>query len=97
MRLPEGTWINTKRFVNNSIRPVPDTMFSLFGKFSSQSGPDVRDTMIGWSYDNFHMLESIFKVALNQRKTNLRSWLIKMAEPQMPGDELALYILARMY
>ena len=95
--LPKGTWINTKRFVNNSNRPVADTMFSLFGEFSNQAGPEVRDTMIGWSYDNFRLLESVFKVALDQWKTTLRAWLEKMANVHTPGDELALYILARMY
>ena len=96
-RLPEGTWINTKRFVNNSNRPVADAMFSLFGEFSNQVGTEVRDTMIGWSYDNFRLLERVFKVALDQRKTTLREWLVKMADEHTPGDELALYVLARMY
>ena len=96
-RLPEGTWINTKRFVNNSNRPVADTMFSLFGEFSNQDGSEVRDTMIGWSYDNFRLLEQVFKVALDQQKTTLRVWLEKMANKHTPGDELTLYILARMY
>ena len=95
--LPEGTWINTKRFVNNSNRPVADAMFSLFGEFSNQVGTEVRDTMIGWSYDNFRLLERVFKVALDQRKTTLREWLVKMADEHTPGDELALYVLARMY
>ena len=49
-RLPEGTWITTKKFVNKSNRPVPDAMFDLFGEFSSQSGSEVCDTMIGWLY-----------------------------------------------
>ena len=96
-RLPEGTWINTKRFVNNSNRPVADAMFSLFGEFSNQAGTEVRDTMIGWSYDNFRLLERVFKVALDQRKITLRVWLEKMADEHTPGDELALYVLARMY
>ena len=96
-RLPEGTWINTKRFVNNSNRPVADAMFSLFGEFSNQVGTEVRDTMIGWSYDNFRLLERVFKVALDQRKTTLREWLEKMADEHTPGDEPALYVLARMY
>ena len=96
-RLPEGTWINTKRFVNNANRPVADAMFSLFGEFSNQAGPEVRDTMIGWSYDNFRLLEGIFKVALDQRKTTLRAWLDKMADVHTPSDELTLYVLARMY
>ena len=96
-RLPEGTWINTKRFMNNSNRPVADAMFSLFGEFSNQSGSEVRDTMIGWSYDNFRLLEGVFKVALDQRKITLRTWLEKMADVHTPGDELTLYVLSRMY
>ena len=60
-------------------------MFSLFGEFSNQAGPEVRDTMIGWSYDNFRLLERIFKVALDQRKTTLRAWLEKMANAHTPG------------
>ena len=96
-RLPEGTWIKTKRFVNNSNRPVAEAMFALFGEFSNQAGSEVRDTMIGWSYDNFRLLEGVFKVALDQRKTTLRIWLEKMADVHTPGDELTLYILARMY
>ena len=96
-RLPEGTWISTKKFVNSSNRPVPDTMFSLFGEFSNRPGLEVRHIMIGWSYHNFRMLESMFKVALTQQKTNWRTWLNKMADTDAPGDELAMYILARMY
>ena len=96
-RLPEGTWINTKRFVNNLKRPVADAMFSLFGEFSNQAGTEVRDTMIGWSYDNFRLLERVFKVALDQRNITLRVWLDKMADKHTPGDELTLYVLARMY
>ena len=95
--LPEGTWINTKRFVNSSNKPVADAMFALFGEFSNQDGPEVRDTMIGWSYDNFRLLEGVFKVALAQRNTTLRNWLEMMADVHTPGDELTLYVLARMY
>ena len=96
-RLPEGTWITTKRFVNKSNRPVPNAMFDLFGEFSNQSGSEVHDTMIGWSYDNFRMLDSVFTVALRHRNTTLWAWLNNMADEHTPGDELTLYILARMY
>ena len=96
-RLPEGTWITTKRFVNKSNRPVPDAIFELFGEFSSQSGSEVCDTMIGWSYDNFRMLESAFTVALRQRNTTLWAWLNNMADEHTQGDESTLYILAHMY
>ena len=96
-RLPEGTWITTKRFVNKSNHSVPDGMFELFGEFSSQSGSQVCDTMIGRSYDNFCMLESTLTVALRQRNTTLQAWLNNMADECTPTDELSLYMLARMY
>ena len=96
-RLPDGTWIRTKRFVTKTNCPVPNAMFELFGEFSNQSGPEVRDTMIEWSYDNFRMLEGVFSVALSQRNTNLHAWLNIMADEHSPGDELTLYVLARMY
>ena len=47
-RLPDGTWINTKRFVTKMNRLAPNAMFELFSEFSNQTGPEVRDTMIGW-------------------------------------------------
>ena len=53
--------------------------------------------MIGWSYDNFRLLEGVFKVAFDQQKTTLRTWLEKMADMHTPGDELTLYVLSRMY
>ena len=72
-------------------------MFDLFGEYSSQSESEVHDMMIGWSYDNFRMLDSVFTVALRHSKTTLRAWLNNMADEHTPGDELTLYILARMY
>ena len=53
--------------------------------------------MIGWSYDNFRMLDSAFMVALRHRNTTLWAWLNNMADEHTPGDELTLYILACMY
>ena len=96
-RLPDGTWITTKRFVTKTNCPAPNAMFELFSEFSKQIGPEVRDTMIGWSYDNFRMLEGVFSAALSQRNTSLRAWLNLMADEHTPGDELTLYVLARMY
>ena len=96
-RLPDGTWITTKRFVTKMNRPVPNAMFELFGEFSNQTGPEVRDTMIGWSYDNFRMLEGVFRVALSQCNMSLHVWLNLMVDEHTPGDELTFYALSRMY
>ena len=96
-QLPEGTWISTKRFVTKTNCQVPSAMFKLFGEFSNQSGSEVRDTMIGWSYNNFRMLDGAFNVALRHCNTTLRAWLNTMADEHTPGDKLTLYVLAHMY
>ena len=46
-RLPEGTWINSKRFLSNTNRVVLNALFDLFGEFSNQTGSIIRDNMIG--------------------------------------------------
>ena len=43
------------------------------------------------------LLESVCKIAMEQHKTTLRGWINEMASEQTPVDEIALYILSRMY
>ena len=96
-RLPEGTWITSKRFLSNTNRVVPNALFDLFGEFSNQTGSIIRDNMVGWTFDNFRMLEGVCRVAMEQRHTSLRVWINEMANENKCGDEIALYILSRMY
>ena len=96
-RLPEGTWITSKRFLSNMNHVVPNALFDLFGEFSSQTGSIVCDNMVGWAFDNFRMLEGVCKVTMEQRHTSLRVWINEMANENKCGDEIALYILSRMY
>ena len=96
-RLPEGTWITCKRFLTISNRIVPNALFDLFGEFSDQTGSIVHDNMVGWAFDNYRLLENMCKIAMDQRKTTLQGWINEMASEQTPGDEIALYILSRMY
>ena len=96
-RLLEGTWITCKRFLTNSNRVMPNALFDLFGEFSDQTGSIVRDNMVGWAFDNYRLLENVCKIAMEQRKTTVRGWINEMASEQTPGDEIALYILLRMY
>ena len=96
-RLPEGTWITCKRFLTNSNRIMPNALFDLFGEFSDQTGSIVRDNMVGWAFDNYRLLENVCKIAMDQCKTTFRGWINEMVSEQTPGDEIALYILSRMY
>ena len=96
-RLPVGTWITCKRFLTTSNHIVPNALFDLFIEFSNQTGSIVRDNMVGLAFDNYRLLENMCKIAMDQCKTTLRSWINKMAKEQTLGDEIALYILSRMY
>ena len=96
-RLLEGTWITCKRFLTNSNCVVPNALFDLFGEFTDQTGSIVHDNMVGWAFDNYRLLENMCKIAMDQRKTTLQGWINDMAKEQTPGDEIALYILSRMY
>lgn len=96
-RLPPKSWVDTKRFVTASNRIVPHAMFELFGEFSGQDGREVRETMIGWAYDNFRSLEDATNVAFNQRGSTFSVWLTSMADERTPGDEITLFVLAKMY
>ena len=89
--------ITCKRFLTNSNRVVPNALFNLFGEFSDQTGSIVHDNIVGWAFDNYRLLENMCKIAMEQRKMTLRGWINKMVSEQTPGDEIALYILSRMY
>ena len=66
-------------------------------KMSKSYKSIVRDNMVGWAFDNYRLLENVCKIAMEQCKMTLRGWINKMASEQTPGDEIALYILSRMY
>ena len=96
-RLLEGTLITCKRFLTNFNRVVPNAFFDLFSEFSNQTGSIVCDNMVGWAFDNYRLLENMCKIAMEQCKTTLQGWINEMASEQTLGDEIALYILSRMY
>ena len=76
---------------------MPNALFDLFGEFSNQTGSIVHDNMVGWAFDNYRLLENVCKIAMEQRKMTLHGWINEMASEQTLGDEIALYILSRMY
>ena len=76
---------------------MPNALFNLFGEFSNQTGSIVCDNMVGWAFDNYRLLENVCKIAMEQHKMTLQGWINEMASEQTLGDEIALYILSRMY
>ena len=96
-RLPANHWVDTKRFVTSSNRVLPNALFEIFGEYSSETGAEVRDNLVGWTYDNFREIQTATNIALSQRRIELKEWIQEMTDERTPGDEIALFILCKMY
>ena len=96
-RLAKNYWVNTKRFLNQANRIIPNGAFTLFGEYSGEDAATVRDNLIGWTYDNFRSMETYTGMALRQRGTDLRTYIETLRDEKNPADEIALYLLANMY
>ena len=86
-----------KRFVKSNKQFNPAGLFELFGSFSDQSADDVRDCFIGWIYDNYNNVKGWLKMAVKHKKIELNDWVEKMRLNTTRGDDIALYLLCRMY
>ena len=92
-----GVWIDTGRFTKGTRLYNPDGLYHLFGEYSSQGPDEVCDLMIGWIYDNYNNVKSWTQMAMHHKNINFDSWLENMQKVTTEGDNIALYILARMY
>ena len=92
-----GVWIDTGQFAKGTCPHYPDGLFHLFSEYSSQFPNEVHDLMIGWIYDNYKNVKSWTRVAMHHKNINFDSWLENMQKVTTEGDDIALYILARIY
>ena len=92
-----GVWIDTSRFTKGKRLHNPAGLYHLFGEYSGQGPNEVRDLMIGWIYDNYNNVKSWTRMAMQHKNIELDSWIEKMQKATTEGDDISLYILARMY
>ena len=92
-----GLWVDVKRFVKSNKQFNPAGLFELFGSLSNQSADDVRDCFIGWIYDNYNSVKGWLKMAVKHKKIELNNWIENMRLNTTHGDDMALYLLCRMY
>ena len=92
-----GLWVDVKRFVKSNKQFNPAGLFELFGSFSDQTAEDVHDCLMGWIYDNYNNLKGWLKMAVLHKKIDLNDWIEQMQLNTTYGDDIALYLLCRMY
>ena len=92
-----GLWVDVKRFVKSNKHFNPAGLFELFGSFSDQTAEDVHDCLMGWIYDNYNNVKNWLKMAMLHKKIDLNDWIKQMRLNMMHGNDIALYLLCRMY
>ena len=92
-----GKWVDVRRFVKKHKHFNPSGLFELFGVYSDQNADDVRDCLMGWILDNYSNTQSWLRMALEHKNLTLDVWIENMRNPLTHGDDIALYLLCRMY
>ena len=52
---------------------------------------------MGWILDNYRNVQSWLRMALEHKKLTLDDWMENMRKSLTHGDDIALYLLCRMY
>ena len=92
-----GVWIDSGRFTKGTRLHNPDGLFDLFGEYSGQTADEVCDLMIGWIYDNYRNVKSWTRMAMQHKSIEINRWIEDMQKTTTHGDDIALYILSRMF
>ena len=96
-KLRPGYWVDTRRFLSKTKRELANGMFEIFGDFSEESASIVRENLMGWIYDNYRAVKKWIHVMLAHKEITLSNWIDNMRKDVTPGDDVCLYLLARMY
>ena len=73
-------------------------LFNIFGLCVGESAIAVREQMLRWVSNDFNKFSHCSWITLHMNKyKSLTAWMNAMRNPMIPGDQIALYALARMY
>ena len=89
--------IDTTRCINKHSRTVTNGLFDIFGKFSKKNAIDTRKGMIEWIRTNLPEVKRYTSIAFKRAYMTVEDWLVTMSLNSVPGDELAIYCLSKMY
>ena len=89
--------IDTTRCINKHGRTITNGLFDIFSKFSKKSATDTRQEMIKWIKDNTPEVKRYTSIAFKKAFMTVEDWLVTMTLNSVPGDELAIFCLSKMY
>ena len=88
--------IHVTHFFNRQYKIKPTGMFKLFNKYCDAEPDQIRENLIQFIYDKH---KEVKKCVVNclPAKVSLGNWIICMTHKRNPGDELALFLLCKMF
>ena len=89
--------IDTTRCINKHGRTVTNGLFDIFGKFSKKNAVDTRKAMVEWIKSNLPEVKRFTSIAFKRAFMTVEDWLVTINLNSVPGDELAIYCLSKMY
>ena len=99
--LAKDHWLDEPQMYGGSKgrkRRDPNTIFKVFSLLDEEEDyKTVHENMIQNVVDEFNWFGCIAMVCLQMHKISLSAWIGKMQSDTCPGDELAVYVLSRMY
>ena len=88
--------IQVTRFFNQQHKLKPSGMFELFSKFCDDEPDQIRENLMQYIYDNCKDVESCSRQCL-PTGVSLGNRLLQMNHKRNPGDELALFLLCKLF
>ena len=88
--------IQVTRFFNRQRKVKLSGMFDLFSKYCEGDLDQICENLMQYIYDNCKDVESTSEHCL-LTDVSLGNWLVRMTHKKNPGDELALFLLCKLF
>ena len=88
---------NSEIFRARNGTPKPTGMLDLFGKYSGDESQSVRKEMINYAREHSGMLSVVCKDTLEYHRISFNAWIAKHSLKKSICDEIAFYVLCRLY
>ena len=84
-------------FSNRRGTVKPNGIFELFVKYCGESVDKIRERLIDYVHSNTTEIKKISADYFNKKGGDLMMWLYKVSRPSTAGDELALFLLCKIF
>ena len=75
----------------------PNGMFELFAKYSGAETTEIQKDMVKYAKEHCAELSEVLKDAFTYKKISFDAWTVKLSLRNTVCDEIALYVLCKLY